>query len=141
MLSLQGKEMAEQTKYYVYALSDPRTYRPRYIGVTINLEKRYDCHINSILNRNIPNRRLSRWILELNSLALIPILVPLDVRHSEKEAWLKEADYISVITDIGGDLCNVLSSGRRNKRIKPYERNSNPIRFYTKEDFKIVELL
>lgn len=56
---------------YIYALSDPRTCEVRYIGKTVNINKRLRSHLKDSLRRNTP---VYAWIRKLASLNLVPLI-------------------------------------------------------------------
>lgn len=75
-------------KIYIYALIDPRTSEPRYIGKTNDLQKRYLHHLNP---RNRDKSYRANWIRALQRLGLQPTLEVLEVTDecnwTERERW------------------------------------------------------
>jgi len=84
---------AYQAKYvtYVYCLKDPRDSKVRYIGQTNNLERRFYQH-SKIIHKT--NNGLVRWLTELKSENLKPIMIclgiyfRLDTDMSLEQAWI-----------------------------------------------------
>jgi predicted GIY-YIG superfamily endonuclease len=106
-----------QATYYVYCLSDPRTYKPRYVGVTKDLTQRYSSHVGHFYTKGRINAKLSTWFNDLELHNLTPQLVVLDEIQGLNKALAREAMYISVFQDFGNELCNIMSSGKKNHKL------------------------
>ena len=52
--------------HFIYVLKDPRTGDVRYVGCTVDMQKRLSDHVNK------PLKCIRQWIWELKSLGLIP---------------------------------------------------------------------
>jgi hypothetical protein len=60
-----------KTTFYVYALVDPRDDKPRYVGITLNPERRLKAHLGK---GKQAGRRRVEWLALLSSLGLRPAL-------------------------------------------------------------------
>lgn len=89
----------------IYALLDPRDRRPRYVGKTTRPSRRIRQHIN------YPNSAgMRRWIAELATLNLFPIMDILEVCHGE--SWEdRERFHIAQHREKFHELLNVLDGG------------------------------
>lgn len=65
-VTVWGAMVDEHRLYYIYALIDPRTGHPRYVGLSLNPDQRYKYHYYGFSQHN------SDWISELKSLDLAP---------------------------------------------------------------------
>lgn len=88
--SLPPKENLKST--YVYALVDPRTRLPRYVGRTVDPASRMTNHLSTA---DSPRRTAKRaWIAELLSLGLRPYMeflefdVPADRAQAVERSWI-----------------------------------------------------
>lgn len=75
-------------KSYIYALSDPRTNQIRYIGQSVNPNRRLKQHIKS------SGGKVGKWINELKELLLVPSVIILG-RFNEDVISKKEKLFIS----------------------------------------------
>lgn len=90
---------------YIYELSDPRTGVTRYVGKTVDPERRYIQH----KTRKESNRK-SSWVQSLKRVGLNPVMVILDeVPASEWEFW--EMWYIELFKQWGCELVNTSNGG------------------------------
>ncbi len=103
----------EEKQYWVYALSDPRTCKPKYIGVSCRPYQRYEQHLSNSNNRGVRN-----WIKELKSLGMLPELVK--VQRTTKENAFKDEDNIII-------CCMLCGNNLFNKMIKNYPVNGERI--------------
>ena len=88
-------------KLYIYALSDPRDYKPRYIGVTNNLERRSKAH----LQKNGQNKEICKWVAGLKKYNLQPKMVVL--QETDKDNCIRdEANCIYAGFLAGNELYN-----------------------------------
>ena len=91
----------------LYVLKDPRTNAIRYTGKANHAGKRLASHLRDAKRRNTP---LHRWIRELATIGLIPVIdTALEV--SEAEWPVAEQAWISILRDDGHDLLNVAPGG------------------------------
>lgn len=67
----ERKDRIRHLKHFVYALTDPRTGHPKYVGLSHDVEKRYKSHFQ----RSYKTTR--KWIDELRLLNLEPGLIVL----------------------------------------------------------------
>lgn len=90
---------------YIYALLDPRTMRPRYIGKTQRLEYRLYQHM-----RATRRSRKGNWLADLRELGLKPLMTILEEVPPEKSWEEAEIRWIAFYraTD---DLCNETEGG------------------------------
>jgi group I intron endonuclease len=87
---------------YIYSLVDPRTNQIRYVGKTVNFQKRLKHHINE--NRNRTHKE--QWIHGLKKQGLLPQLEILDiVPETEWQFW--ESWWISLLRSWSFDLTNI----------------------------------
>jgi hypothetical protein len=93
---------------YIYTLSDPDTNEIRYVGKTINLNKRYSQHIN--LNNIKSNTHRDNWMVKVIRSGKLPIFDVLDeVNSDEWKYW--EIYWISQIKTWGFNLTNSNEGG------------------------------
>lgn len=83
--------MTEKKKYFIYLLSCPITGDPKYVGQSINPQKRFKQHCR--LNDNLSNTKRCNWLRSLIVQDLKPILKILEsdldcYDHAEKK-WVK----------------------------------------------------
>jgi len=90
------------TMYFIYALAEPTDSSIRYIGITTNLNVRYQNHLYKDEGNNKSN-----WILELNDKGLNPKLIVLDTAENKQEALQKESDFIREYINKGCNILNV----------------------------------
>lgn len=81
-----------RTIFCVYAISDPRDDKVKYVGKSRDLEARFRHHVARA--RNKPHNYVERWIAELFSLGLYPSLQILQLCFSEENAYEAEAWWI-----------------------------------------------
>jgi hypothetical protein len=102
---------------YIYALSDPETFKIRYIGKTINIKARLENHISRSKNFKT-SRHVCNWIKSLLNKKLKPILTVIDT--TDEENWVsKEMYWIKHFKDLGLKLCNHNAGGKSNTGYKP----------------------
>lgn len=111
-------------KVYIYALIDPRNNNIRYVGKTIELNKRFWAHKNDKNKSHKVN-----WIKSLKGLD--PKLIVLDICSSKDwEFW--EQYWISQCKTWGFKLTNLTDGGagsiRRKQSIEEKEKRANKIR-------------
>jgi predicted GIY-YIG superfamily endonuclease len=90
--------------YFIYELVDPRDNATRYVGMTNNPEARYKQHISQH-NGDSPK---SRWIQELLTLGLQPLIRILETTESEAQARDQELHWIGYYVSQGTQLTNLL---------------------------------
>jgi|LauGreDrversion4_2_1035121.scaffolds.fasta_scaffold44134_2 hypothetical protein len=93
---------------YIYKLIDPITNEIRYIGQTYNINKRYEGHISTSLNKNsyCYNTHKACWIRKLLSLNLKPIIEIIEECENLEQSNLMEKYYIDRFTNEGFRLTN-----------------------------------
>lgn len=87
----------------IYQLSDPRTNQIRYVGYTEDFERR-----NRDYAVGLPHSRaLDRWLTELRTLGLQPLMTPLEsFQGTTEEALQRETSWINTFTRQGIRLLN-----------------------------------
>ena len=91
---------------YIYALTDPRDGGIRYVGKSVQPDKRFKYYL-----WNNEKRPVQVWVKELLSVGLKPELVILEsVAQSEWES--RERHWISVMKDKNAPLLNVAIGGK-----------------------------
>jgi len=94
-------------KVYIYGLIDPSTNQLRYVGKTVDINRRYRRHINE---RFIHDSHKDRWIRKLIDNNLKPEIIILDI-VSEVDWKFWEIHYISYFKHIGCNLTNGTNGG------------------------------
>lgn len=90
---------------FIYALNCPVTGRTRYIGKSVNPNRRFRAHLKAP-----ENCRRTNWIRNLQTKGQIPELELLaQVPETEADQW--EIDYISAFKSLGFDLVNGTPGG------------------------------
>lgn len=92
---------------YIYSLKDPRDYSLRYIGKTIDVNRRLREHNQR--HRNRVSKKNS-WIISLLELGLQPIMEILE-ECNDADWQAKERHWIEYYRTIGFDLKNMTSGG------------------------------
>jgi hypothetical protein len=100
----------------VYALCDPVTFEPRYIGKSINCEKRYWEHINGAQKANHHNQYLARVLKKMD---WKPRLLILEHGLPESELLALEMDWIAYGRRVGWRLTNMTEGGEGVSGAKP----------------------
>jgi len=105
------------SQIYIYCLKDPRDLSVRYVGKTVDLERRYCDHMRN----NDPNKAKRDWIQELKRAGKEPIMSVLELCNPED--WPeREKFWISYGIKAGWGLTNIASGG--GKRGERYERDT-----------------
>ena len=93
--------------YVIYALVDPRTGEPRYVGCTRNgVERRRRQHMGEAG----ASGRKARWLSELLSLGLEPAAEALEILPlNPNDAGVAEASWFRMLRGRGCDLLNAYS--------------------------------
>lgn len=107
------------SKVYIYALLDPETTNPRYIGQTINLKVRFNNHMHFA----DPNGSVKdKWLHSLKSSGTKPIMVLVE-ETNDQDADNVELAWIKYFDNCGFALTNTRRSqifrGWRNPVNKP----------------------
>lgn len=89
-----------KNKVCIYGLIDPRDNKIKYIGQTIDLERRYKQHCSVYGNSS-----KDQWVLELINSGFKPALVHLETVQSI-DANPREQWWIELLKVIGGDMVN-----------------------------------
>lgn len=87
---------------YIYTLSDPRTHEIRYVGKTVNIEKRYREHLNEYKSRTYKEQ----WIHGMKKIGMKPILEVLDIVNDEDWCYW-EKWWICMLKTWGIRLTNI----------------------------------
>ena len=113
---------------YIYALVDPRDERIRYIGKTVNLEKRYEQHVYWLNGSNPRKENLISGLLKRGMKPIISVIEECD--HSN---WQEREKYwIAYYRELLPDLTNISDGGddgwnclkNRNKKVERFaDRN------------------
>ena len=113
-------------KTYIYALIDPITNIPRYIGKANDLNKRLKGHVNKVNCKKSKLNKKESWIKSLLNNNLKPTIEKLDyVPVNEWKFW--EMFYISLFKSWGFNLTNGDNGGLGTGRLT--EEIRNKIRF------------
>lgn len=96
-------------RYFVYALVDPRTREPRYVGITMDLHRRKREHIAQgrleCDRRCFPNAALMKWLADLYQARLEP-----EVRVLQEDTYdvirVAGREWIKRFRDLGVPLLN-----------------------------------
>src|SRR5260221_8710574 len=91
--------------YTVYALGDPRTGTVRYIGIILNLHKRYAQHL--LYPHKAEGEEKNTWLEELEEQGLLPTLTVLESGLSKETIYKREAYWIIHYVQSGIPLTNV----------------------------------
>lgn len=105
---------------YIYGLYDPRNNALRYIGKTLNLRMRFDLHLSE--TRCGRESHKNRWLAQLGTLELQPIMRVLEIIENSNDADWQERErwWIEAARECGDPITN-LDSGGRNGNNKCYE--------------------
>lgn len=135
--------MDQNNKVWIYCLKDPRDNSVKYVGKSINPEKRLKEHIDKC---NIEHTKKGNWLKKLNKLNLKPILEILkETDETEYKTW--EEYYIKYYKDLGVKLtnyddkgigcCKIKSKSLMNKikkkiskKVHQYDLNGNYIKTF-----------
>ena len=90
---------------FIYALVDPQTSEPRYVGKTVDLENRFQGHLKSARQGCL---YVHRWIRSLGSSA--PVLHVIE-RVSVEQLNDRERHWIALLRADGARLTNLTSGG------------------------------
>ncbi len=88
---------------YVYGLIDPQTNCFRYVGITNDLERRYNQHVTCSNSKNFAK---DCWVKSLRLQSLKPMLVVLEECEDEQQALDAEARWIQTGLRLGWPLLN-----------------------------------
>lgn len=119
---------------YVYALIDPKIKNVRYVGKTINLERRFKRHLRDA-RCGLPGHRNS-WIRQLLSAGCTPRLVVLE-KTADNNWQAAERRCIRRLKKLGAPLTNMDDGGIgghavlqevRNKMSRAHKRRSRRLR-------------
>jgi excisionase family DNA binding protein len=111
----------EEKLFSVYKLTDPLTRLVRYVGISCNVEERYNAH----LNYDPCNVTKREWIEGLKAIDLAPILDIVETGLQFKEAKERELYWIRHYLEQGMPLVNISgvtkpwTGGVRGRRPKP----------------------
>lgn len=104
------KGYQEMITVYIYGLYDPRTFELRYIGKTVNLKTRLGKHIQEAKGYHGHNLYKERWIRQLLSDNLKPILIT--IGKCTNDNWQEvEREYINTARERGINLTNLADGG------------------------------
>jgi predicted GIY-YIG superfamily endonuclease len=88
--------------YYVYTLTDPRTNKIRYVGVTTNPQHRLRCHISGSKH----GKYRAEWLLELKADGVKPEMNIVAQAENEADGLDLEKEWIENLSASGHDLVN-----------------------------------
>ena len=98
---------------FIYSLKDPITYQIKYIGKTIDINRRYKEHIQTHRNRK---SKKNSWIINLIKNGLEPIMEILE--ECNLDNWEeREIFWISYYKELGFNLKNTQNGGGRTKYV------------------------
>lgn len=89
------------TMQSVYKLTDPRTNEVRYVGVTHNIEQRYQYHI-----KDQAENEKTKWIQELKRESLLPEIEILETNLMPVQAIERERWWMQYYLEQGSRLTN-----------------------------------
>lgn len=98
---------------YIYTLSDPRNGKVCYIGRSVTPHARLKAHIS-----NDDNTAKARWIAELKTVGLLPIMAIIDSSDDKVIAREKEQHWMNKYVMDGCNLLNQTSAFNSNFMIK-----------------------
>lgn len=93
-------------EHYIYILIDPRTYKIKYVGKTINIDIRYRNHCK----KKRGNSHRENWLEQLKSLDIKPLIQVIEICN-EFEWAVREQYWIAYYLDLGCDLVNSTLGG------------------------------
>ncbi len=95
---------------YIYSLKDPRDYQIKYIGKTVDIDRRIKEH--NQIHRNKKSKKNS-WITHLIRNGMQPIMEVLE--ECEESRWVEREKYwIRYYKELGFDLKNMTLGGESN---------------------------
>ena len=98
---------------FIYSLKDPITYQIKYIGKTIDINRRYKEHIQTHRNRK---SKKNSWVISLIKNGLEPIMEILE--ECNLDNWEeRETFWISYYKDLGFNLKNIQHGGGRTEYV------------------------
>lgn len=99
------------SRYIIYALSDPRTEEPRYIGKSSSglIRARSHMYPSSLIKKDNPYK--NNWLRKLKKLGLKPIIEIVEELPSEENAGDAEKFYIAYFRYLGFRLTNLTEGG------------------------------
>jgi hypothetical protein len=83
--NLLNRPMRSHQPRYIYALIDPRDNTTRYIGMSVDIQKRFYQHL-----RGQCGRHTWYWVRELQQLGTSPVLQILEVVYRDDDMTLTE---------------------------------------------------
>ena len=102
-----------ENNVYIYGLKDPRDCQIKYIGKTINIDRRYKEHIQTHRNRK---SKKNSWIINLIKNGLEPIMEIIE--ECNLDNWEeREIFWISYYKELGFNLKNTQNGGGRTKYV------------------------
>ena len=103
------RTLEANTEWFIYALKDPDTGLPRYVGFTVNPSKRLQAHIAQAKRDGITHR--ARWILKLLRHGKSPVIEVLESGYGF--AWREaERTWLEKFRNAGLSLVNVSEGGQ-----------------------------
>lgn len=99
---------------HVYKLVDPRTLEARYIGCTTNPRRRNKAHGSIAAHKPI---NLQEWLLDLREYKLRPKMIIVET-VPDSVVYDAERRWISLYRDLGIDLLNLGTGGRRGAKLR-----------------------
>lgn len=107
-------------KFFIYALSDPRSGAIRYVGKTDNLKRRLKSHMN-----NAGSTHVARWIQSLKKAGVSPVMKVLETIYDPEELYWQQCErlWIKVLSENGCNLTNLDSGGNSGKKASAETRS------------------
>lgn len=104
-----------EKKIYIYTIKDPRDYQIKYVGKTVNINRRFKEHISPYYLKT--NTAKNNWIKKLLSENLQPIFEVLET--CENINWCdREKHWINYYRELGFDIKNMCDGGEGNHGLK-----------------------
>lgn len=91
--------------YHIYTLTDPKTEKVRYVGMSKNAHRRYAMHL---LNMGRLDGQKDRWIKALAETGEAPSMSIIETVETETEARKREKDWIQHYLNLKMPLTNEL---------------------------------
>ena len=107
---MKKSKCGENQQWFVYVLKDPRTDSVRYVGWTVDIERRLYIHIWRAENDQDNNTHKGRWIRLLLKEGLKPIIETIESGYGD--GWKEsERRWVKHFRDAGCKLMNLTDGG------------------------------
>jgi group I intron endonuclease len=111
-------------RYYVYSLSSSEDNITKYIGITNNLNRRYNKHLHSHKHKNT---KISSWIKSIINRGFKLNISIIEELEDYKSCIEKEVFYIKLFKSFGAELKNLTLGGEGSIGYKHTELTKNKI--------------